>query len=207
MASIGLLGIKIGMTQIFNKVGHTIPVTILQIGPCFITEIKTIEKHGYQAIQVGYHKVQNKVLTKAEFGHLTKHDLPALKYLKEFHIVNPHKFNTGQNIKITELKVGEFIDVQGKSIGKGFTGYQKRHKFTRGPMSHGSKNHRKPGSIGAGTTPGRVFPGKKMAGRTGHKQVTIRNLEIIDIKQQDNIILVKGSVPGKIGNLISIKNK
>ena len=207
MISIGLLGTKIGMTQIFNKVGHTIPITILHIGPCFITGIKTLDKHGYNAIQVGYAIVKDTTLTKSERGHLNKHQLPALKYLKEFRINSYDSFSIGQNIGVSNLKIGHFIDVQAKSIGKGFAGYQKRHKFTRGPMSHGSKNHRLPGSIGAGTTPGRVFPGKKMAGRTGNHKVTIKNLEILDINIKDNIILVKGSVPGKTGNLISIKSK
>lgn len=207
MTTIGLLGQKIGMTQIFNKIGNAIPITILQLGPCLITEIKTIEKHGYNAIQIGYGMVNNKSLNKSEIGHLYKFQLPALKYLKEFKVNSCKDFHIGQDLNITSLKIGEFIDVQGKSIGKGFTGYQKRHHFTRGPMSHGSKNHRQPGSIGAGTTPGRVFPGKKMAGRKGYRQVTIKNLEIIDIKTEDNILLVKGSVPGKPGNLISIKSK
>lgn len=207
MTSIGLLGKKIGMTQIFNKNGHTIPITILQIGPCFITQIKTMDKHGYNAIQVGYEIIKSKKLTQSELGHLNKYQLPALKYLKEFTVSSCERFNIGQDIHITELKIGDLVNIQGRSIGKGFTGYQKRHNFTRGPMSHGSKNHRRPGSIGAGTTPGRVFPGKKMAGRNGYKQVTIRNLEIIDINIQDSILLVKGSVPGKAGNLISIKSR
>ena len=207
MTSIGLLGKKIGMTQIFNKIGHTIPITILQMGPCFVTQIKTIDKHGYNAIQIGYELVKDKTLTKSQLGHLNKYQLPAVKYLKEFAVNSCEMFDIGQNIDVAKLQIGDLIDVQGKSIGKGFTGYQKKHKFTRGPMSHGSKNHRLPGSIGAGTTPGRVFPGKKMAGRTGHKKVTVRNLEIIDINIKDNIILVKGSVPGKTGNLVSIKSK
>lgn len=206
MISIGLLGTKIGMTQIFNEIGHTIPITILQIGPCFITEIKTLEKHGYNAIQVGYKTVTNKALTKSELGHLNKYQLPTLKHLKEFRIASCRPFKIGQKIGVAALQIGHFIDIQGKNIGKGFAGYQKRHQFTRGPMSHGSKNHRLPGSIGAGTTPGRVFPGKKMAGRTGNKKVTVKNLEIIEINIKDNIILVKGSVPGKTGNLISIKS-
>lgn len=207
MTTIGLLGKKIGMTQIFNQVGHAIPITILQLGPCFITAIKTTEKHGYNAIQIGYGTVHETALNKSELGRLNKLQLRPLKYLKEFKVNSCKDFTVGQNINITNLKIGEFIDIQGKSIGKGFTGYQKRHHFTRGPMSHGSKNHRKPGSIGAGTTPGRVFPGKKMAGRTGYKQVTIKNLEIIEINIENNILLVKGSVPGKPGNLISVKRK
>ena len=207
MTSIGLLGKKIGMTQIFNDMGHVIPITILEIGPCFITEIKTISKHGYDAIQVGYEQVKRKKLTKSEAGHLSKNNLPPLKHLKEFTVKSCETFHIGQTIALNQLNIGDLIDVQGKSIGKGFAGYQKRHKFTRGPMSHGSKNHRLPGSIGAGTTPGRVFPGKKMAGRAGYQQITVKNLKIIDINIEDNILLVKGSVPGKTGNLISIKSK
>ena len=207
MTSIGLLGQKIGMTQIFNKMGHAIPITILKIGPCFVTDVKTQDKNGYNAIQVGYKLVKNKVLTKSELGHLNKHQLPSLKHLKEFKVTCCESFNIGQNISIEKLKVGDLINIQGKSIGKGFTGYQKRHKFTRGPMSHGSKNHRLPGSIGAGTTPGRVFPGKKMAGRKGNNNVTVKGLEIININIKDSVILVKGSVPGKNGSLISITSK
>ena len=207
MTSIGLLGKKIGMTQIFDKMGHTIPVTILQIGPCFITQIKTIEEHGYNAIQIGYDIVQNEKINKSEIGHLLKSDLPTLKYLKEFKIDTSKEFRIGEQIHLQDLQIGDYLDIQGKNIGKGFAGYQKRHNFTRGPMSHGSKNHRLPGSIGAGTTPGRVFPGKKMAGRSGNRKVTIKNLKIIDINQDNHIILVKGSVPGKNGNLISIKRK
>lgn len=207
MTSIGLLGKKIGMTQIFDNIGHTIPVTILQIGPCFITQIKTIEKHGYNAIQIGYNIIEQDKLKKSEIGHLIKSKIPILKYLKEFKIDTSKEFHIGEQIHLQDLQIGDYLDIQGHSIGKGFTGYQKRHNFTRGPMSHGSKNHRRPGSIGAGTTPGRVFPGKKMAGRNGNKKVTIKNLKIIDINQDNHIILVKGSVPGKNGNLVSIKRK
>ncbi len=207
MTSISLLGRKIGMTQIFNNIGNVIPITILQLGPCFITQIKTIEKHGYNAIQIGYEIVKNKKLNKSELGHLNKFQLPNVKYLKEFRVETCDKFTIGQTISIADLKIGNYIDVKGKSIGKGFAGYQKRHNFTRGPMSHGSKNHRQPGSIGAGTTPGRVFPGKKMAGRMGYNQITIKNLEIVDINIENNLLLVKGSVPGKSGNLISITSE
>lgn len=207
MTSISLLGRKIGMTQIFNNIGNVIPITILQLGPCFITQIKTIEKHGYNAIQIGYEIVKNKHLNKSELGHLNKFQLPNLKHLTEFRVETCDNFKIGQTISIADLEIGNYINVKGKSIGKGFAGYQKRHNFTRGPMSHGSKNHRQPGSIGAGTTPGRVFPGKKMAGRMGCNQITVKNLEIIDIKVEDNLILVKGSVPGKSGNLISITSK
>nr|YP_009660613.1 50S ribosomal protein L3 [Corallina chilensis]QCS25561.1 50S ribosomal protein L3 [Corallina chilensis] len=207
MVSISLLGTKVGMTQIFNSTGSAIPVTVLQLGPCLITQIKTTKSDGYNAIQLGYLKVSNKKLSKAELGHLQKTNTTSLKYLKEYRVDSSEYFKIGQTLTTENLKIGDFIDVSGKSIGKGFSGYQKRHHFSRGPMSHGSKNHRQPGSIGAGTTPGRVFPGKKMAGRMGGQKVTIKNLQIIDIHTQNHIILIKGSVPGKPGSLISIKTK
>lgn len=204
MNAIGLLGRKIGMTQIFNPLGNAVPVTVLQLGPCLVTQIKTQEEHGYNAIQVGYQKIKSKNLNKSELGHLEKFQLPTFKYLKEFRINSYKNFTVGQSINTENLSTGSTINVSSKSIGKGFTGYQKRHNFTRGPMSHGSKNHKQPGSIGAGTTPGRVFPGKKMAGRMGHRKTTIKNLEIVEINTRDNIVLVKGSVPGKSGSLVSI---
>nr|YP_007878229.1 50S ribosomal protein L3 [Calliarthron tuberculosum]AGA63840.1 50S ribosomal protein L3 [Calliarthron tuberculosum] len=207
MVSISLLGTKIGMTQIFNSTGSAIPVTVLQLGPCLITQIKTEESDGYNAIQIGYLEVSDKKLSKAELGHLKKINAPSFKYIKEHRIKSSEVFQIGQTLTTDNLKIGDFIDVSGISIGKGFAGYQKRHHFSRGPMSHGSKNHRQPGSISAGTTPGRVFPGKKMAGRMGGQKITIKNLQIIDIHTQNHIILIKGSVPGKPGSFISIKTK
>lgn len=207
MTAISLIGKKIGMTQIFDTQGSVVPVTVLEMGPCIVTQIKTLKTDGYRAIQIGYQNVQKKRLSKCELGHLNKFKLPQLKYLKEFRVKSCQDFNVGQEINLSDFKIGDRIHVKAKSIGKGFTGYQKRHKFTRGPMSHGSKNHRQPGSIGAGTTPGRVFPGKKMAGRMGGRQVTVSNLRIVDIKTKDNLLLVKGSVPGKPGNIIRITSK
>nr|YP_010726367.1 ribosomal protein L3 [Hypnea brasiliensis]WCH55366.1 ribosomal protein L3 [Hypnea brasiliensis]WDY84842.1 ribosomal protein L3 [Hypnea brasiliensis] len=201
---IGLLGKKVGMTQIFNNTGEAIPVTILQLGPCMITQIKNIPSDGYKAIQIGYSEINRSYLSKPQLGHLNKVNAPALKYLKEYKTESIDNFKIGQIITVNQLKIGHLINVSGYSIGKGFTGYQKRHHFSRGPMSHGSKNHRQPGSIGAGTTPGRVFPGKKMAGRMGYKKVTIKNLQIIDINSDKHIVIIKGSIPGKPGNLISI---
>ena len=207
--SISLLGIKIGMTQIFSTTGNALPVTVIKLGPCIITQIKNKESDKYNAIQIGYLEIPKHKLSNGAFQHLNKSGIPALKYLEE-HRLNFEpckKFQLGQQLTTNDLQIGYFIDVTSKKIGKGFTGYQKRHKFTRGPMSHGSKNHRQPGSIGAGTTPGRVFPGKKMAGRMGATQVTIKNLEILDIKHEEHLIIVKGSVPGKPGSLISITTK
>nr|QCI09056.1 ribosomal protein L3 [Inkyuleea mariana] len=202
--SIGLLGTKIGMTQIFNDKGSAIPVTVLQAGPCIITQIKNIENDGYQAIQIGYIESKVKSLTKAKIGHLNKAGAPPLKYLCEYKLNTLNNLDVGYILTVEQFKIGHLINVSGTSIGKGFSGYQKRYHFSRGPMSHGSKNHRQPGSIGAGTTPGRVFPGKRMAGQMGGKKVTIKNLQIIDINIEENIIIVKGSIPGKPGNIIYI---
>ena len=205
--TIGLLGNKIGMTQIFDELGNIIPVTILKIGPCIVTQIKTELKDGYNAIQIGYGKVLSNTLTQSELGHLQKSDIPPLKYLKEFRLnTNIKNFEVGQILTVNSFEVGQLLNIQGKSIGKGFSGLQKRHNFTRGPMTHGSKNHRQPGSIGMGTTPGRVLPGKKMAGQLGNKITTIKKLKIIQINNAENILVVKGSVPGKPGNLLSIRS-
>jgi large subunit ribosomal protein L3 len=203
--SIGLLGTKIGMTQIFSSTGTCIPVTVLRVGPCMITQIKTTNSDGYNAVQIGYSQVASHLLTKAQLGHLNKSGAPNLKYLQEYTIDFPADFKLGQVITVDQLKIGEQVNISGNSIGKGFSGYQKRHHFSRGPMSHGSKNHRQPGSIGAGTSPGRVFPGKKMAGRLGSCKTTIKNLQIVDINTEQHFVLVKGSVPGKSGSVLSIQ--
>ena len=202
--SIGLLGNKIGMTQIFDESGNIIPVTILKVGPCVVTQIKTITKEGYNAIQVGYSSVSSKSITQPQLGHLQKSNIQPLKYLKEFRVPTNHNFEIGQILTVDRLSPGQFVNIQSKTIGKGFAGLQKRHNFTRGPMSHGSKNHRAPGSIGMGTTPGRVLPGKKMSGQLGNKITTIKKLKVIQFNIQENILVIKGSVPGKPGNLLSI---
>ena len=202
--SIGLLGNKIGMTQIFDESGNIIPVTIIKVGPCIITQIKTKVKDGYDAIQVGYSNTSNKSLTQSELGHLQKSNIQPLKYLKEFRINNVTEFEVGQVLNVNLLSVDQLVNIKGKTIGKGFSGLQKRHNFTRGPMTHGSKNHRAPGSIGMGTTPGRVLPGKKMAGQMGNKLTTIKKLKVIQLSSEENILIIKGSVPGKPGNLLSI---
>ena len=202
--SISLLGNKIGMTQIFDEFGNIIPVTILKIGPCVITQIKTNLKHGYNSIQIGYGITSSKNLTQPNLGHLEKSNIQPFKYLKEFRVDTPQNFKIGQTLNLESFTTGQFVDITGKSIGKGFSGLQKRHKFSRGPMTHGSKNHRQPGSIGQGTTPGRVFPGKKMAGQLGNKKTKIKQLKIIQVNKDTNTLVIKGSVPGKPGNLITV---
>ena len=202
--SVGLLGNKIGMTQIFDESGNIIPVTILKVGPCIVTQVKTEAKDGYDSIQIGYGNISSKSLTQPELGHLQKSKIQPLRYLKEFRTNNQDEFEIGQVLSVDSLSPGQFVNIRGKSIGKGFSGLQKRHNFTRGPMTHGSKNHRAPGSIGMGTTPGRVLPGKRMAGQLGNKMTTIRKLKVIQINLEENILIIKGSVPGKPGNLLSI---
>nr|YP_010873212.1 ribosomal protein L3 [Nemalion vermiculare]WGV34380.1 ribosomal protein L3 [Nemalion vermiculare] len=203
--SINLLGTKIGMTQVFTTNGTCVPVTVLKVGPCMVTQIKTIDTDGYNAVQIGYSQVSSNRLTKAELGHLNKSYAPPLKYLCEYRTESSKTFDLGQIIKVDTLKIGDKVNIQGNSIGKGFSGYQKRHHFSRGPMSHGCKNHRQPGSIGAGTTPGRVFPGKRMAGRLGGNKTMVKNLLVVDINIEQNFMLVRGSVPGKPGTVVNIQ--
>ena len=202
---LGILGNKIGMTQIVDELGNLVPVTILRAGPCTVTQIKTAETDGYNAVQLGYAQVSSKILNKPQIGHLEKVGVPLLRYLHDYKVSDTNELTLGQNLGVDIFEAGNLVDVTGKSIGKGFAGLQKRHNFGRGPMTHGSKNHRAPGSIGAGTTPGRVYPGKKMAGQLGAKQVTIKKLKVLIVDAENNLIIVKGAVPGKPGNLISIQ--
>ena len=203
--SLGILGNKVGMTQIFTEDGNANPVTIIKVGPCIVTQIKTTATDGYNSIQLGYQQVSRQKLTKPELGHLDKANIVPLKYLKEYPIDNVEDFTLGQIIDVQNFKEGQFVDITGKSIGKGFAGTVKRHNYTRGPMTHGSKNHRAPGSIGQGTWPGRVFPGKKMAGQLGAKKTTVAKLKVLKVDSKENLLILKGAVPGKPGNLVSIK--
>jgi large subunit ribosomal protein L3 len=200
----GILGTKIGMTQIFDEFGFAIPVTVIKAGPCFITQIKNKENEGYNAIQIGYAESSPQKMPKPRLGHLSKSNLPPLKHLREYKVTSTESFNISQNITVDLFKVGQKVNISGNTIGKGFAGTVKRHNFTRGPMTHGSKNHREPGSIGQGSTPGKVHKGKKMAGRLGANKTTIKQLEIIYINSKDNLLVIKGSVPGKSGNLLNI---
>lgn len=202
--ALGIVGTKLGMTQVFDAEGKAVPVTVIQAGPCPVTQIKTEETDGYSAIQVGYGEVKPKALNKPLLGHLAKSGTGPVRHLQEYRVENPGDYQLGQEIKADIFSAGEIVDAIGTSIGRGFAGYQKRHNFKRGPMSHGSKNHRLPGSVGAGTTPGRVYPGKRMAGRLGGKQVTVRKLTVVRVDAERNLLLVKGAVPGKRGALLNI---
>ena len=202
--SVGILGTKLGMTQVFSETGKAIPVTVVKAGPCTITQLKTVQTDGYAAIQVGYSEVTQKALNRPELGHLAKSGAAPLRHLHEYRLEAPGDFELGQQLKVDAFSAGQIVDVVGTSVGRGFAGYQKRHNFKRGPMSHGSKNHRAPGSTGAGTTPGRVYPGKKMAGRLGGSQVTIKKLTIVRVDIERDLLLIKGAIPGKPGALVNI---
>ncbi|WP_315784144.1 50S ribosomal protein L3 [Fischerella sp. JS2] len=202
--SVGILGTKLGMTQIFDDAGVAIPVTVIQAGPCTVTQVKTKQTDGYSAIQVGYGEVKPKALNKPLLGHLAKSSAPALRYLKEYRLDNSGDYALGQEVKADIFSAGQQVDVIGTSIGRGFAGNQKRNNFGRGPMSHGSKNHRAPGSTGAGTTPGRVYPGKRAPGRLGGSRTTVRKLTVVRVDSERNLLLIKGSIPGKPGSLLNI---
>ncbi len=202
--SVGILGTKLGMTQVFDETGKAIPVTVVQAGPCPVTQVKTVETDGYSAIQVGFKEVAEKALTKPELGHLAKSNSAPLRHLHEYRLADASQYELGQQITVEQFSAGQTVDVIGTSIGRGFAGYQKRHNFKRGPMAHGSKNHRLPGSTGAGTTPGRVYPGKRMAGQLGNTRVTVRKLTVVRVDAERNLLLIKGAVPGKPGALVNV---
>ena len=203
--SIGILGKKLGMSQLFDENGNAVPVTLIQAGPCKVTQLKTPSMDGYSAVQIGYGISREKLLNKPHKGHLAKSGDTLLKYLKEYRVDEISNYELGSSITVKNFEVGQKVDISGKSMGRGFSGYQKRHGFSRGPMSHGSKNHRQPGSTGAGTTPGRIYPGKRMAGRYGGKNITTKGLLVVKVDDEKNLIIVKGSVPGKPGSLLNIK--
>ena len=203
----GLFAKKVGMTQIFDESGTILPVTILKTEVCQVSQIKTTETDGYNAVQIAYGEEKLENINKATRGHLKKVGDKGFKYFGEFHVASPEEFKLGQVVKLDTFSVGEKVRVTGKSIGKGFQGNQKRHNFSRGPMTHGSKNHRLPGSIGAGSTPGRVYPGKKMAGHMGNKKVTIKNSDVLFINVEEKILVLKGSLPGKQNAMLKIQPK
>ena len=202
--TLGVIGKKVGMTQIFNDEGLAVPVTVIKVDPLVVTQVKTVETDGYNAIQVGTVAAKEKHLTKAQVGHFAKNKLDNFRHLQEFRIDNPQDYTVGQQIELSFLNDVQKVDVTGTSIGKGFQGTVKRHNFSRGPMAHGSKNHREPGSIGAGTTPSRVIKGKRMAGNMGNERVTITKLKLVKVDSENSLILIKGSVPGSEGKLVTI---
>jgi len=202
----GLIGKKLGMTQVFNEDGSALPITLIEAGPCFVTQIRNIKKDGYSAIQLGFGEIKAKKLTKGQMGHLEKNKIPPLRFLREFRASSP-EVKTGDKVDVSQFEVGKRVDVVGTSKGKGFAGTVKRYNFKGGPKTHGQSDRlRAPGSIAAGTTPGRVFKGKKMPGRMGNERVTSQNVEVVLIDVEKNLIGVNGSVPGPRGGLVVIKD-
>ena len=199
-----ILATKVGMTQIFNDDGMLIPVTVLQAGPCTVTQIKTEENDGYAAVQVGYGDIREKLVNKPVKGHFAKAGVAVKRFLKEFRFENAAEYQVGQEIKADIFAEGDHVDATAISKGKGYQGAIKRHGQSRGPMTHGSKYHRHAGSNGAASDPSRVFPGKKMPGQMGHVQVTVQNLEVVKIDVENDLILVRGAVPGPKKSLVCI---
>ena len=201
-----ILTTKVGMTQIFNEDGVLTPVRVLQAGPCVVTQVKTVENDGYAAIQVGFGEIREKLVNKPMKGHFAKAGVAPKRFVREFRLEDAESYVVGQEIKADMFAVGDKIDATAKSKGKGYQGAIKRHGQSRGPMTHGSKYHRHAGSNGSATTPGRVFKGKKMPGHMGAVKVTVQNLEVVRVDAEQNLILVKGAVPGPKKSLVMIKN-
>ena len=200
-----ILTTKVGMTQIFNEDGVLTPVTVLQAGPCVVTQVKTVENDGYAAVQVGFGDIREKLVNKPMKGHFAKAGVAPKRFVREFRLEDAESYAVGQEIKADVFAAGDKIDATAKSKGKGFQGAIKRHGQSRGPMTHGSKYHRHAGSNGSATTPGRVFKGKKMPGHMGAVRITVQNLEVVRVDAEQNLILVKGAVPGPKKSLVMIK--
>lgn len=202
----GIIGKKLGMSQIFLEDGTCIPVTVVQAGPCVVTQKKLNSSDGYNAVQVGFESIATSTLTKPMLGHYAKTGQGAFRFLRELRLDEEIEFNLGDILTVEQFEPGDYVDVSGTSIGKGFQGVMKRYNFRGGRASHGSRFHRAPGSIGASATPSRVFKNKKMPGQLGNEQVTIQRLQIIRVDTADNILLIKGAIPGHRNNVVLIKN-
>ena len=200
-----ILTTKVGMTQVFSEDGVLTPVTVLQAGPCVVTQVKTVENDGYSAVQVGFGDIREKLVNKPKKGHFAKAGVTAKRFLKEFRLEDAESYTLGQEIKADVFAAGDKVDATAKSKGKGFQGAIKRHGQSRGPMAHGSKYHRHAGSNGSATTPGRVFKGKHMPGHMGAVRVTVQNLDVVSVDAEKNLILVKGAVPGPKKSLVMLK--
>ena len=200
----GLLGKKLGMTGFFTSEGRYFPVTVIEAGPCVVTQIKTRASDGYDALQLGFGEKRKSRVNKPLQGHFKKSGDLCFQYLSEFVVDNPEEYSLGQEITVDMFKVGDHVDVVGTTKGRGFAGVIKRYGFHRGPMTHGSRNVRRPGSIGCSAWPAKVIKGKKMPGQYGNDRKTIRNLEIVDIRPEDNVILIKGAVPGAESGLMAV---
>lgn len=204
----GMIGKKVGMTQIFDEKGNVVPVTVIEAGPCYVTQVRNDERDGYTAVQVGFGETKPARLTKGQLGHLQKNNLPALRHLREFRVRGSDAVDVaeGAEIKVDVFEKGELVDVIGTSKGRGFAGTIKRHHFNRGPKTHGqSDRERAPGSVGMCAMPGRTLKGKRMAGRMGNDRVTMQNLEVVVVDPDKNLLAVKGSIPGANGGIVMIR--
>lgn len=203
----GIIGKKVGMTQVFDERGDVIPVTVIEAGPCYVTQVRSEARDGYTAVQLGFGETKPRRLTRGQLGHLQRNNLPALRYLREFRMREGEpEVEEGQQINADVFEVGDRVDVIGKSKGRGFQGTIKRHGFRRQPKTHGqSDRERAPGSIGAGSTPGRVIKGMRMAGRMGNERITMQNLEVVVVDAAKNLIAVRGSIPGTRGGIVMLK--
>lgn len=201
-----IIGKKVGMTQIFDENGRVIPVTVVEAGPCVVVQKKTVETDGYEAIQVGFGELREKLVNKPRKGHFAKAGVSLRRTLKEFRMEDVANYNVGDEIKVDTFEIGDKVDVSGVSKGKGFQGTIKRWNASRGPMSHGSKFHRAPGSMGAASDPSRTFKNKRMPGHMGAKNTTVLNLEVVKIMPEKNIILIKGGIPGPNKGTVVIRN-
>ena len=200
-----IIGKKVGMTQVFDEQGVVIPVTVIEAGPCTVVQVKTVEKDGYDAVQLGYGAVKEHKVNKPVKGHFSKGNVVPTKHLREFRVADASAVKVGEEVKADVFTAGDLVDIQGTTKGKGFQGVIKRHGQHRGPMGHGSMYHRRPGSMGSTSTPGRVFKGKKLPGHMGVQTVTIQNLDVVRVDMDKNVLLVKGSVPGPKGAILKIK--
>lgn len=201
----GILGRKLGMTQIFNEDGVIVPVTVVEAGPMVVTQLKTLENDGYEAVQFGFGEIREKLLNKPQKGHFAKAGVGLKRFVREIRTNEVGNFALAQVVDVTSFAEGDKVDVTGTSKGKGFQGPIKRHNQSRGPMSHGSRYHRGPGSMGAASDPSRVYKGKKLAGHMGAERVTIQNLEIVKIDAENNLLLIKGAIPGPKKGLVVVK--
>jgi len=202
----GLIGRKVGMTQIFDDDGIALPVTVIEAGPCYVTQVKTAETDGYSAVQLGFDETKPKRLTRGQLGHLKRNDLPPLKVIREFRTSTPD-VSEGDTLKVDVFEMGERVDIIGTSKGRGFAGVVKRYHFAGGPKTHGqSDRQRAPGSLGSGTTPGRVWKGKRSPGRMGNERVTSSNVRVVLVDPERNLLAVDGSVPGPKGGMVVIKS-
>lgn len=201
----GILGTKLGMTQLFDETGNVVPVTVVKAGPVAITQIKTVEKDGYSAIQVGFGEKKEKHSNQPMKGHFANANVELKRYLREFLVEDSSQYELGQEINVSVFEANDVVDVIGTSKGKGTQGSIKRHNYGRGPESHGSKSHRVAGARSAGSDPARIFKGRKGSGKMGHDRVTVQNLEVVRVDAENNLLLIKGAIPGPKGGLVTVK--